>query len=853
MFDFWLTLADEEFYVPLERAAGVGEQYRPGAVPTGWRETAEGVWRHWQPAELVIAEQGWKVHVSTTLARLQFTLDTVARICFEEGLAFKHLANQLFFETVHHKHAARSQAGKFCAVYPPDADRARQLMDRLAVELKEEVGPYVLSDRRYGETGVVYYRYGAFLSRSRLQPDGTELHLVRDAEGNEVPDVRSAQFTLPAGVTDPFAPPPAPHTGPILLGGRYEITEVIRHSNGGGTYRATDTTTGRKVFVKEARAHNGLIGDGTDSRDRLRAEYEILCLVHDRAPSLCPEPIDHFTEWEHDFLVAEHVEGTGFLQWVASHSVMGRLGVRAERHTAYLGEVERILADLRGQVDRLHAIGLRFGDLSPGNVVVQEDLTVRLIDFETATPLAEPPSPLGTPGYRPPEALREAGVEHDEYGLSGLALCALFPLNRTFERDGRGRAELLRRDLEQEVPVPAALWQTATRYHGSTTPEITTDHDLPTAAELDEHPEWALTALREGLTAGLLAMARPDGADWVFPPPPGGYLVNTHCLEHGTAGVLHALHRAGVPIPAELLDRFRRDALGSAETLAPGLQVGTAGLAWVLAELGLAEEADRLLGLSLGHPLALGSAHLGNGAAGIGLVHLDFHARYGDEQRLRTATKLGDAFAGPHRAAVLAGAGVSGLEAGLAGTALFLTALGEHTGEQRYLAGAVRLMHAELDRAVEDPEDGLLFPGDSGTRNLPYLSRGSAGVALALSRLAAATGDERCAAALPRVLTMCRLTCAAEPGLHQGVAGWAYTLAEHAHHGGGPAERQAAVRIATGLAKYAIRHPSGLRVLGGGQERYSADLGSGSAGVLLALARVLDGPGATLLPDPAAH
>ncbi|WP_282692474.1 hypothetical protein [Streptomyces sp. CC208A] len=81
------------------------------------------------------------------------------------------------------------------------------------------------------------------------------------------------------------------------------------------------------------------------------------------------------------------------------------------------------------------------------------------------------------------------------------------------------------------------------------------------------------------------------------------------------------------------------------------------------------------------------------------------------------------------------------------------------------------------------------------------------------------------------------------PGLQSGTAGIAWVLAEHARYAGDPEEQRTAVRIATGLAKYTIRHPTGLSVLGGGEERFHADLGGGSAGVLLGLARVLDGPG----------
>ncbi|MFD6529738.1 class III lanthionine synthetase LanKC [Streptomyces sp. NPDC060184] len=850
MHPFWLTLADKEFYLPLDRASNVGETYAPSTVPDGWTGSDDGVWTCWRPADRVSVEEGWKVHVSTRPERLRFTLDTVAEACFDERLVFKHLSARLFFEVFHHKHVDRAQAGKFCAIYPPDVETARRLMDRLSADLKDEVGPYILSDRRYGDGGVVQYRYGAHRSRSRVQADGTDLQLVRDGHGNDVPDVRSARFVLPPGVEDPFSPPVRPHAGPILLNGRYEVTAAIRHSNGGGTYRATDTRTGRTVFVKEARAHNGFMGDGTDAHDRLRHEWATLERVHAQAPGLCPEPVDFFTEWEHAFLVTEFIEGTGFVQWVAARTTMGRFDVAADRQAAYLAEVERVLAGLRADLDRLHGIGLRFGDLSHGNVMILDDLRVRLIDFETANPLTEKPHPMGTPGYKPSPALVEAGVEDDEYGFSGLAQFALFPLNQPLERDPVGRTELYRRDLEQVAPVPEELWRVATRYHGATTvDDPAPTHDLPTAAALDADPQGALERLRAGITAGLLAMARPDGRDWVFPPSPQGYTVNTHCLEHGTAGVLHALRQSGTEIPDDLVARFRRDALASVTTLAPGLQNGTAGIAWVLAELGLDDEAGDVLDASAHHPLSLASARLTHGAAGIGLAHLALHAGLGGDHRLAFATRTGDSFVEDGRRLV-SDAGVPGLASGLAGTALFLHALGEYTGETRYLRGAVALMHAELDRAVDGGDKGLLFRDTTQTRNLPYLWDGSAGVLLALTRLVSATGDERCARTLPSIVSTCHITCTVDPGLYSGVAGLAYALAEHAQHAGGPGERWPALRVATGLAKYAIRHPDGLRVLGAAEERFHADLGSGSAGVLLALARVLDGPGVRLLPGP---
>jgi hypothetical protein len=62
-----------------------------------------------------------------------------------------------------------------------------------------------------------------------------------------------------------------------------------------------------------------------------------------------------------------------------------------------------------------------------------------------------------------------------------------------------------------------------------------------------------------------------------------------------------------------------------------------------------------------------------------------------------------------------------GLSAGRAGIALLDFYLAEATGHEERLADGLRLLAAELDRAVPS-EGGLLFPGsDKDTRLMPYL------------------------------------------------------------------------------------------------------------------------------------
>jgi len=75
--DAAFTFAHNEFYEPLE-LADPGRRYRPTIPPLGWTSRETGVWTQWAPNAGGLPEQGWKVHVSASLAGAQHVLDVVA-------------------------------------------------------------------------------------------------------------------------------------------------------------------------------------------------------------------------------------------------------------------------------------------------------------------------------------------------------------------------------------------------------------------------------------------------------------------------------------------------------------------------------------------------------------------------------------------------------------------------------------------------------------------------------------------------------------------------------------------------------------------------------------------------------
>ncbi|MEV5754596.1 class III lanthionine synthetase LanKC [Actinoallomurus sp. NPDC052308] len=851
--DMSFLIADPDHYAPWD-AADPGPRYAAGPLPAGWTRRDSGAWTHWGPADLLLPDQGWKVHVSSSLPNAQFVLGVVAAACAESGVPFKHLAGREMFLHAHGKHANRVQSGKFCTLYPPTEDRALRILRRLAEDLSGISGPFVLSDRRFGASECVSYRYGAFRGRVRVDAEGERVPVMLGPDGREIDDERGPAFHLPPGVVDPFRQAdPDVATGPVTLHG-YTFEAVVRHGNAGGAYRFRAADGGR-VFLKEARAHNGYTPDGADAKARLTAEYLVLRAIHGREPGLCPRPVELFQHWEHSYLVSEFVPGMPLYRWMVLNNPAVRIGPDpaefAEYHRRCLAIIDRLDAQLR----RLHELGYVFVDLSPTNVLVDDDDHARLIDFEAVQPLEDVRRIMGTPGYLHPDprsAVERDPLELDRFGLSALALLLLFPVHEAVERQPP-LLDHLHADLSELAPVAPRLWRWATRCQ-----DRTPDSRLPTPQAVREDTVAALRRLADRTADALEAMARPDHPESVYPTSPLGYRTDTRAVAAGTAGVLYALRRAGRGCDPAVVRRLRDDALAAADTSAPGLLYGSAGIACVLAELGEADAAGTLLAAAAAHPLNATSATLGGGAAGTALGLLIHHRRTGEQRWLDLAQRLLDRVPdGDELTARLSPVNRSGLVGGRTGVALALYGLYRRTGDPRYFARGMRLLQDELAYAEPLPVDGLGFKLSHADRRVyPYLFGGSAGYAAVLSRYLACrpdaefdvtTGDDLGAAdALERCLRACSVRFAVFPGLFPGLAGLAVTLAGAGERLGRPELIDAALTGARGLFRYAIPREDGVGWLGEPGQRLSADLWSGSAGILLALRRLTDSAPAPL-------
>ncbi len=400
-----------------------------------------------------------------------------------------------------------------------------------------------------------------------------------------------------------------------------------------------------------------------------------------------------------------------------------------------------------------------------------------------------------------------------------------------------------------------------------------------------EPADWP--AARDAMARAILASATPGRTDRLYPGDitqfsEGGGLG----LAHGAAGVLYAFEQAGLPRHEEgerwLLDRTEHLANGTPL----GLYDGIAGVALVLDLLGHTDRALGLVRTLLAEQWQRLASDLTGGLAGIGLV-LDHLARSTGEAdlgeraleaagivagRLRAAAEAAEAGAAapgrpgsgkpaadgaaPAPAAAPAGSAPrrrAGLMRGATGPALLFLRLYERTGATALLDHAARALRTDLDACVRTASGALEV--DEGWRTMPYVGDGSAGIGLVLDDYLglvppgpATAPFEEARAAVVRAATS-RLY--AQPGLFAGRAGMvlhlARTTAPGVPHGALAAQVDA-------LGWYGMEYAGGLAFPGNQMMRLSMDLGTGTAGCLLALAAAGGRAGARLpfLPTPPA-
>ncbi|MFD9965866.1 class IV lanthionine synthetase LanL [Amycolatopsis sp. NPDC058986] len=744
--------------------------------PDSWRHKVDDFWHFVLPREYRHREQGWKLHLSATPLSACLVLSRSIAVLAEHRCAFKFTKSLRELHRLVEPNADRTAAGKFITVYPDDDEHAAAI----AAELHEVTlglpGQWILTDRRYRENSLVFYRYGAFDPGFVLSDGGEYVAALTDADGNPVDDQRGVGKAVPEWTLDPFHPAiePVRTPGSVLVGDRYRVRTAIRQSNRGGVYIAEDTETGEDIVLKRFRRHTGAATDGSDSRIRARAEARMLMALG--SSDAAPRYHGLFT-WDGDLFVAqEKLDGVP----------LRRFAARALRPTEgdSLGPATELVLDLARQLvdllERVHEAGYVLGDFTPNNILVTPGNRLKLIDLESALRAWEVGPLLTTPGYTAPEILGRTrlinpapGVPVDLYALGATMLYLASGVHPP-ACPGTRIVEMVEL-MATRQPAVAAL---RTVLCGLLADDPGTRPSLSVVR----------AALREPRPARYIPPAQPDPdrliADMLAeleatttPDRPALWANSTAGSRHdpcsvhvGAAGVLAVLSqamRAGYDT-AELVETtadWLVDRLPREPKIVPGLLFGRAGTAVSLVEAGrlLGAPDVEAAGLDLAARLPIRwpipDVHQGTAGAGLALLALwrmtgraDLldRARACADHLLAIADIDGDVISwSASSGSSLAGTKHWGFAHGVAGIGTFLLDAASATGDERGLDAAARCVRTLAGIADRDGRAAFWPSGeaDEGADRirLTGFCSGSNGAGTFLLRYFAATGDTEAA------------------------------------------------------------------------------------------------------------
>jgi serine/threonine protein kinase len=196
-----------------------------------------------------------------------------------------------------------------------------------------------------------------------------------------------------------------------ILKQRYRIEQELGTGGMGAVYLAYDLTLDIRVAVKEN------LNVNPESEKQFRREAQILAsLRHLNLPRVS----DHFILEKRQYLIMDYIEGED-------------LQTRAERQPP---TVEEVLSWANGVCDALTFLHTRtqpiiHRDVKPGNLKLQPDGTVILVDFGLAKEFNQAMTSTGarglTPGFSPPEqyGTQRTDARSDQYSLAATLYALL--------------------------------------------------------------------------------------------------------------------------------------------------------------------------------------------------------------------------------------------------------------------------------------------------------------------------------------------------------------------------------------------------------------------------------------------
>ncbi|SDC78225.1 class III lanthionine synthetase LanKC [Shouchella lonarensis] len=826
-----------EYYEPYDKFDSTKEFY-VDSLKSDWTviDDENSIWRYYECKDKSLPDQGWKIHVSSTMNDAEQILKDVREVLIQYKVAFKHIKNKEILLNMNDKSANRGSSGKFIAIYPKDDSEFLFLLDALREKIQSyEKGPYILNDKRWKDSNV-YYRYGGF---SSMYNDKGEL-CVKDDQGNLVIDERTPFYQVPEFVKEfdehldslnDSSNDEGEGDNKLNL---YKIQTSLCFTNSGGIYLAERKTDNKKVIIKEARPKAGLDGHFVDAVERQKIERNALKKLSNVTGVV--DVLDDFKMWEHYFLVEEYVEGQDLYSWIErNYPVMKDLSIND-----YKLKLKKILPQLVKIVEEMHDRNIAMDDLQPANIMISEDFKVTLVDFETAKKKTSQEKPgMATTGFVSSK-IKTSGAR-DWYALQKIVRFSLLPILSSEEVDEylndyyyKWVKEFYDKDFYQFI---GAILQKCNKHLVNFGEEITLFNNMDANDVRRKSISSIIESLKKGIEDNFTEDMRLINGDI------RQYEYNDGKLNvlNGGAGAALAFVRTGNVNNKvnEWIEQYLMNNTNTVETA--GLLTGKAGIGSVLYEFGYKEESLTMF-TDIENNLDHSDVSLRSGLAGVGLALSSLYLERMEETFLAKAESLAkmiDGFIEGNKELIVqdwSGSPI-GLIDGWSGVSMFYSALYSLTGNRKYYLRSLELIVKDLKRTVEDKDLEVLNTIDDNNRLLSFLSGGSIGVGVAISYLNHVSEEKVFQEELRLITNLSKMRSTINGSLFDGAG--SLLLVPPMIGGNDTAYESKKDDVLELLNLFLVEKKDYLSFPGYFSFRLSDDLSSGSAGIILALEGIL--------------
>jgi eukaryotic-like serine/threonine-protein kinase len=308
-----------------------------------------------------------------------------------------------------------------------------------------------------------------------------------------------------------------------ILGDRYRLDDRIAAGGMGEVWQATDTVLGRDVAVKTL--HAGRAGD-PGFQTRFRHEARAMAVLHH--PGVA-DVYDYGQSGPDAYIVMARVNGQALNERIAER---GRLSA---------AETMSIVAQAGRALEAAHQAGIVHRDVKPGNLIIQPDGTVVLVDFGVArsaesAALTGAKEVVGTALYIAPEQVSKesTGPSADIYALGVVAYHCLAG-HPPFLGDS-AIAVAVQHVSDEAPPLPADVPPTVAAVVTRAMLKDPADR-FPSAAAMADAAEQALSEQAATAGAGTTAILAATPAPARPAAPVSGHTAVLPAVLPGAGGV----------------------------------------------------------------------------------------------------------------------------------------------------------------------------------------------------------------------------------------------------------------------------------------------------------------------------